>query len=88
MHLRSCMRHCLHANCSAHLGNDIAAPAPNREISLGILDGLPAHNITLRADKRARLSYFPDMDSEEIIALFVFGFFASAIIFGLAAFVL
>ena len=42
----------------------------------------------LRTDKEERLSYLPGMDSEEIIALFVFGFFASAIIFGLAAFVL
>jgi hypothetical protein len=38
--------------------------------------------------KTKRLSYCPDMDSEEIIALFVFGVFASAIIFGIAAFVL
>jgi hypothetical protein len=38
--------------------------------------------------ERLRLSYCPDMDSEEIIALFVFGVFASAIIFGVAAFVL
>jgi hypothetical protein len=40
------------------------------------------------ARKRPRLSYYPGVDSEEIIALFVFGVFASAIIFGVAAFVL
>ena len=36
----------------------------------------------------SRLSYCPAMDREEIIALFVLGIFASAIIFGVAAFVL
>jgi hypothetical protein len=39
-------------------------------------------------EEPSRFSYCPDMDSEEIIALFVFGVFASAIIFGVAAFVL
>ena len=42
----------------------------------------------LRTDKEERLSYLTGMDSEEIIALFVFGFFASVIIVGFAAFVL
>jgi hypothetical protein len=37
--------------------------------------------------KRKRLSYRPDMDSEEIIGLLVFGVFAGAAIFVFAAFV-
>ena len=41
-----------------------------------------------RIGEANQISYCPEMDSEEIIALFVFGVFASAIIFGLAAFVL
>jgi hypothetical protein len=62
--------------------------APNRPIAQEYWTDCTRMVPHLRTDKGKRLSYLPDMDSEEIIALFVFGFFASAIIFGLAAFVL